>query len=203
MQYPLVAILLLAECLVFMGVAGAQQPSVPPPILDISFTLTKPAGAGPFPAVVILHDCSGLGPRSSGAPARWSAELVAQGYVTIQPDSFSSRGYPDGVCRGGAPAGIFRDRAMDAYGALRYLQRQTFVDPGRIGVMGGSHGGAATLAAIVALPARRQMQGGFAAALALYPACGVRYGTWEAIRGGGPGTSVTEYKGVYEPLAPF
>ena len=45
--------------------------------LGIPFTLTKPAGDGPFPAVVILHDCSGLGPRSSGAPWRWSAELTA------------------------------------------------------------------------------------------------------------------------------
>jgi hypothetical protein len=32
--------------------------------LEIPFTLSKPAGDGPFPAVVILHDCSGLGPRS-------------------------------------------------------------------------------------------------------------------------------------------
>ena len=33
-------------------------------------TMMKPEGVGPFPAIVILHDCSGLGPRSSGAPDR-------------------------------------------------------------------------------------------------------------------------------------
>jgi len=32
--------------------------------------IVRPEGPGPFPAVVILHDCSGLGPRSSGAPER-------------------------------------------------------------------------------------------------------------------------------------
>ena len=34
---------------------------------QIPATVSKPGGPGPFPAVVILHDCSGLGPTSSGA----------------------------------------------------------------------------------------------------------------------------------------
>ena len=34
---------------------------------DIPATLIRPDGDGPFPAVVILHDCSGLGPKSSGS----------------------------------------------------------------------------------------------------------------------------------------
>src|SRR5215813_4228834 len=60
--------------------------------------LLKPDGAGPFPAVVIMHDCSGLGPRSSGAPDRWGKELLSQGYVVLIPDSFTTRGHPAGVC---------------------------------------------------------------------------------------------------------
>lgn len=199
MQRLLVGVLLAAG-MVFASPGLAQDTVPQPPPFEVPFTLTKPAGAGPFPAVVILHDCSGLGPRSSGAPARWSAELVQQGYVTIRPDSFSSRGHPDGVCLGGSYAGIFRDRAMDAYSALRHLQRQPFVDPKRIGVMGASHGGAATLATIVALPIRRQIPAGFAAALALYPACGLRYGDWDVARSG---STITDYKGAFEPLAPL
>jgi len=35
---------------------------------QIPVMVLKPDGAGPFPAVVIMHDCSGLGPSSSGAP---------------------------------------------------------------------------------------------------------------------------------------
>ena len=42
---------------------------------QIPVTLSKPDGSGPFPAVAIVHDCSGLGPRSSGAPDRWAREL--------------------------------------------------------------------------------------------------------------------------------
>ena len=65
--------------------------------LSIPAKLFKPDGEGPFPAVVIMHDCSGLGPRSSGSPARWARELLQQGYVVLIPDSFSPRGVQDGV----------------------------------------------------------------------------------------------------------
>src|SRR5436190_9745933 len=61
-------------------------------------TLLKPDGAGSFPAVVMMHDCSGLGPLSSGAPGRWAKQLLSQGYVVILPDSFSTRGFPNGIC---------------------------------------------------------------------------------------------------------
>jgi len=56
----------------------------------IPTVIARPDGPGPFPAVVILHDCSGLGPGSSGAPGRWSRELVARGYVVLMPDSSRS-----------------------------------------------------------------------------------------------------------------
>ena len=142
--------------------------------LDLPFTLTVPAGKGPFPAVVILHDCSGLGPKSSGAPWRWATQLTAKGYVTIWPDSFSTRGHTDGVCTDASPPIIsFAQRADDAYAALTHLQTLPSVDPRRVAVMGGSHGGSSTLATIVdavANPQRKERR--FAAAIALYPGCG-------------------------------
>jgi dienelactone hydrolase len=72
--------------------------------------------------VVIRHDCSGLGPRSSGMPWRWSSELTRRGYVTLWPDSFTPRGRPMGVCAGASPPRItYEQRAGDAYAALPYL----------------------------------------------------------------------------------
>jgi dienelactone hydrolase len=130
--------------------------------------LLKPAGNGPFPAVVIMHDCSGLGPRSSGSPDRWAEKLLDQGYVVILPDSFGTRGYPNGVCtdgsRGRLNVGPGR-RARDARAALAFLQTVSFVDKERIGLMGGSHGGATTLATLA------NPGSGFLAAVALYPRC--------------------------------
>ena len=133
--------------------------------MGIPVSVSKPDGAGPFPAVVVLHDCSGLGPRSSGAPGRWAATLVERGYVVLIPDSFSTRGVPDGVCTSGsrqANVGPNR-RAQDALDALGYAQRLPYVDPKRIGVMGGSHGGTTTLLTMA--------QRGFRAGVALYPRC--------------------------------
>lgn len=136
--------------------------------LSFPVSVEKPEGPGPFPAVLILHDCSGLGARSSGAPRRWQRTLVGQGYVVALPDSFSTRGYPDGVCterRRGRPDVSPERRADDAIGTLAYVRALPYVDPRRVAVMGGSHGGTTTLATL-ARPAA-----GFAAGIALYPRC--------------------------------
>src|SRR5260370_24641426 len=60
----------------------------------IPTVMARPDGPGPFPAVVILHDCSGLGPGSSGAPGRWSRALVAPGYGGLVPANFPPPGHP-------------------------------------------------------------------------------------------------------------
>lgn len=173
--------------------------------------LLTPEGAGPFPAVVIMHDCSGLGPRSSGAPRRWGEELAAQGYVVIIADSFSPRGLPNGVCAE-APERLRTAnhyvRVADAYGALDFLRTLPIVDGKRVGIMGGSHGGSSTLASMVDPGDARTSQAlakrdGFAAGIALYPSCGQRFGTWSVTRENGNRGPVTGYAGVYKPIAPL
>jgi dienelactone hydrolase len=167
---------------------------------EIPVTVSKPEGAGPFPAVVIVHDCSGLGPRSSGAPARWARELGARGYVTVIPDSFTTRGHPDGVCTDASPSRgevAPSRRVRDAYAALSHARALPYVDGRRVALMGGSHGGSTTLAS-VAVPQNawdllaREKRAGFAAAVALYPSCGVSLGTWRA-----------DGAGTYRSVAPL
>jgi dienelactone hydrolase len=147
---------------------------------QIPVTVSKPDGPGPFPAVVVMHDCSGLGPASSGAPGRWANELVSHGYVVVIPDSFTTRGLPGGVCT--VPPSQRRSnvtperRAGDAYAALAYTRSLSYVDGRRIGIMGGSHGGSTTLATMRAPrsssePLAGEKRDGFVAAVALYPSC--------------------------------
>jgi dienelactone hydrolase len=195
-RLPLAA--LRAMVLLCATAAAAETPSSP-------FTLSRPAGSGPFPAVVILHDCSGLGPKSSGMAWRWSSELTRLGYVTIWPDSFLQRGRPKGVCADASlPRVTYAQRAGDAYAALAYLASLSFVDAQRIAVMGGSHGGTSTLATIADIPENsgRRPEGRFAAAVALYPSCGLSLGGWSVVRSREPGRPIIAYSGALKPLAP-
>ena len=167
----------------------------------IPIQIQKPDGAGPFPAVVIMHDCSGLGPRSSGAPGRWATDLVGRGYVVMMPDSFTTRGFPAGVCTNPSPrrndVGPSR-RVRDAYAALAHLRTLPFVDGSRVGLMGGSHGGATTLAAMVAPSASP----GFRAAVALYPGCAQWLRSQDAYRPAGPLLILIGEKDDWTPAEP-
>jgi len=180
---------------------------------QIPATILKPDGSGPFPAIVMLHDCSGLGSRSSGAPRRWADFLTPLGYVVIMPDSFSSRGFPEGICTASAETPIEQlrrtfpiQRMYDAYAALAYLRAQPFVDGAHVGVMGGSHGGSSTLISMVEPAAgllAAEKRAGFAAGIALYPGCGDRYGLWSVRRELGDHGPVIAYDGVYRPIGPL
>lgn len=174
----LAALALLSGCASAPAGGMLAVPTTFGTIEQIPISIDRPEGAGPFPAVVIMHDCSGLGPRSSGAPARWSRELVARGYVVARPDSFSTRAFPGGVCTDASPARARvspMQRARDAYAALAHVRTLPGVDGRNVGLMGGSHGGSTTLATISASPHDESMPRsagrGFAAAVALYPGC--------------------------------
>jgi dienelactone hydrolase len=189
-KYLALAVLLLGGC---AGVTTADMLETPGPggvVERIPVSITRPSGDGPFPAVVIMHDCSGLGPYSSHAPERWAQELAGHGYVIVIPDSFTTRGFPNGVCTdsSGGRAGVAPGRrAYDAYAALAHARSLPYVDGRHVGLMGGSHGGSTTLATLVT----PTTGSGFAAAVALYPACRVRLGGWNGV------------SGVYQPAAPL
>ena len=135
--------------------------------------LFKPTGSGPFPAVVALHGCTGLFDKQGQLVAReaaWGQLLTMRGYVVLFPDSFGPRGVASD-CEGQVRP--WTARSYDAYGALRYLQSQSFVIGERIGLIGWSHGGATVTFAIgpttMARPADLP-KGDFRAAVAFYPA---------------------------------
>ena len=121
--------------------------------------LTRPKGAGPFPAVALLHSCLGLPVnRRSIADA-----LAGWGYVALFVDDFATRGLKE-TC-----AVDFNDAMADAYGALGYLSRLSFVDRRRIAAVGFSQGGDTALK-IAASPGPAGAPA-FRAAAAFYPPC--------------------------------
>jgi dienelactone hydrolase len=102
--------------------------------------LARPDGAGPFPAVIGLHGCAGMHDTTR---QRLVDQLVAWGYVILLVDSYATRGI-EHACTSTAFATFIR-RRPDAYGALVFLARQTFVDPQRVAAVGFSAGAWVTL----------------------------------------------------------
>lgn len=163
----LLAILLLllpvgnaaAEPVRFASVAVGNVAAGP----EISGWLYRPAGAGPFPAIVLAHTCAGVGPHTE----MWAKRLVGWGYVVLAPDSFGPRGVNQVCTKGTIVSGNIR--VADVAGALDFLNAQPFVRRGDIGLIGHSHGGWTTVRAVqknFGLAER-----GLKAAVAYYPSC--------------------------------
>lgn len=130
--------------------------------------LSKPEGEGPFAAVVLLHGCGGIWKLRDSA---WTERLVSWDYVVLQIDSFGPRGYPDGICERILSVSVAH-RVADAYAAKDYLNGLPFIAEDRIAVMGMSHGGWTTLAAVENTFLDDVVRANpFKAAVALYPHC--------------------------------
>jgi dienelactone hydrolase len=131
---------------------------------DVQGYLAKPKGAGPFPAVVLLHSCLGLPSNRRGI----ESALAASGYVALFVDDFATRRLKE-TCAVDFPVGV-----ADAYGALAFLSTLPYVDRARIAVVGFSQGAdtALSIAAERAAPAYALPEGlRFRAAAAFYPPC--------------------------------
>ena len=176
---------LLAFCLFLLAAGSGQadaQESVHFASLDSDKTpldgyLFRPrATTGAFPAVVFLHGCggliSGISHKIMSREMDWAGKLNGMGIAVLMVDSLTPRGSGEICSREGFKAWLYRRRPADAYGALAYLQGLPFIRRDRIGLLGWSNGGGATLFAVAqANPLRSTLAGpDFAAAVAFYPA---------------------------------
>lgn len=131
----------------------------------------KPPGSGPFPAIVALHGCAGLG-NSKGVinprHADWAERLQSAGFIVIFPESFSSRGLGS-QCTVRDRDVRSKDRALDAFATAEWLAARADVNRRRIGLLGWSNGGITTLQATNGGSGPRGVD--FAQAVAFYPGC--------------------------------
>ena len=64
------------------SIEGSRVPNAP-----LSATLMLPSGKGPFPVVILLHGCGGIGPGLWD----WAHRLQNWGYAALVLNSFSAR----------------------------------------------------------------------------------------------------------------
>lgn len=160
------------------------------------------------PAMVVMHGCGGMWSNDNVSANimktnfnEWATYLTGKKIAALFIDSYTPRienGQPiveycsrtplnDSIC---SPA---YERTYDAYAGLAYLRTLPYIQGNRIGLMGFSHGGSTTMAAMVntnlvtksqwtvwyqnktynvAAPVARPAQGGFKTAIAYYPGGG-------------------------------
>ncbi len=111
--------------------------------------LYKPAGAGPFPAVIDVHGGPTAQSRREFSAIR--QYLVSKGYVVLVPNVRGSTGYGKSYTRldnkdfGGGPL-------KDVVACKHWMTKNAHVDASKVVVMGGSYGGYMALAAATFTP---------------------------------------------------
>ncbi|MBI2206310.1 MAG: dienelactone hydrolase family protein [Candidatus Rokubacteria bacterium] len=161
--------ILLAGCASATAVRFPNAtPGAPRPIPATEF---RPAGDGPFPAVVLFHGCHGV----SDSTRAWGAWFRARQYVALVVDSWRARGF-QANCAPTAPDPPNTERFDDAVGALSYLHARPYVDRQRIGAVGWSNGGVYAMSVVNGPSLERARrrgvvmpEPGYRASVAFYP----------------------------------
>lgn len=137
----------------------------------LAMAIYRPSGAGPFPALVIVHTCGGL--EAGIVPRReireWTKLALERGYVAFVMDSLSQRGSPDG-CDPSSWVPPSRG-AKDAFQALEHLKKFPFVDPNRIALVGFSWGGMVGFYVSSGAIASQLSSSRYGAVVSMYPIC--------------------------------
>jgi dienelactone hydrolase len=134
---------------------------------DLSGSLRRPDGEGPFPAIVLLPACGYL----AGSVDRvWGQALLSWGFVTLTLDVFTPRGVVGKkTCLSPAPPEL----AEDAYRGLNVLAARKFVDSRHVFVIGFGRSGSLVFAAVERDGIERTAKRRFHGAVALHPpGCG-------------------------------
>jgi dienelactone hydrolase len=181
------AVIIALLALTRAAAAAPELVEIPEGSSKLKSFVYRPAGDGPFPAVVALHGCAGLAGRSGPIARRyrdWGERLAAAGFVVLFPDSFGSRGLPSQCSVRERSVRTARERVGDAVAARHWLQSQKWVTADHVSVLGWQNGGGAALWTV-----RRRAhlsssaEGGpdFRSAVALYPGCRtLRQSEWSA-----------------------
>ena len=186
---PLSATLFLTLLAVTFAADAAPLPAprqvdIPSANLTLHAQLYKPDGDGPFPVVIALHGCGGLGGHSEPVLQRyrdWAEQLLKAGHAVLLPDSYGSRELGP-QCRVKERRVLARrERVADITASRQWLAQQPWAARDRISLMGWANGASALLWAVRPQLSSRGTEPDFRSAIAFYPDCRISSGLgWSA-----------------------
>jgi dienelactone hydrolase len=173
---PSFAAILVLALLLADGVAQAGGPDTVE-FNDGEITLKaivyRPEGSGPFPAVIAMHDCSGLtntAGRIGSKYREWAQLLVRDGFVVLFPESYDSRGLSSQCSVRNRAIRPDHELVEDANASRRWLSQQPEVRADHISLLGWSNGASSVLWTV--RPRHRDDdKPDFRSAVAFYPVC--------------------------------
>jgi dienelactone hydrolase len=146
--------------------------------------LFKPDGDGPFPVVIALHACGGLGGHSEAVQRRyrdWAEQLLKEGKAVLLPDSYGSRELGPQCRVKDRHVLARRERVADITAARQWLIAQPWAAHDRISLLGWANGASALLWAVRPQLSSRNTEPDFRSAIAFYPDCRISSGLgWSA-----------------------
>src|SRR5579871_5883090 len=187
MRLPSVIIALTFLALMAPARAASPTPQaieIPSGTATLHAQLFKPEGSGPFPVVIALHGCGGLGGHSEPVQARyrdWAEELLKDGKAILFPDSYGSRELGPQCRVRERRVTARRERVTDILAARQWLMQQGWVARDRISLMGWANGASALLWAVRPQLLLHHAEPDFRSAVAFYPDCRLSSGLgWSA-----------------------
>ena len=156
-----------------------QQVDIPLASGVLHAQLYKPEGEGPFPTVIALHGCGGLGSHSDSVLPRyrdWAERLLKAGNAVLLPDSYGSRELGPQCRVKEMHVKARRERVADIAASRAWLMKQSWVARDRVSLIGWANGASALLWAVRPQSAARDLGPDFRAAVAFYPDCRISAG---------------------------
>ena len=157
------------------------------------YELAKPAGEGPFPAVVLAPGCGGFHDQYSPPVFdKYRKRLVDDGFAVVNVDFTAAHGIAGCADNRGFLISS-EDYAKDILAAVTDLAKDRSIDPNRIHVIGWSYGAGASFSAL-ALAERQSVK--IDSVVAFFPYCKGAL-SWKQP------TPVLTFVGLADNIAPF
>jgi dienelactone hydrolase len=132
-----------------LGATWTYKGSLQGTTFDLQGVLLKPAGAGPFPAVVISH---GAGGNATGYSRAVAMTMRGWGLVGIATNYTHAGGVPIGSPGTINEPGASQANALRAHALVEILRTLGYVDTSRVAAHGHSMGAFVTTAVLAAYP---------------------------------------------------